>query len=370
MSLTEHANQHLLRLRPYQPGRPIEEVARDHGIRDLASIAKIASNENPLGPSPRAVDAMRKAVTDVHRYPDGGAYHLRHALARRLEIGPEQIVFGNGSNEILEFVAHAFLGPGRSAVMSERAFVIYRMLCVMFGAKAIETPMRGHTHDLDAMAAAVEPETRVVFVSNPNNPTGTMVGRDEVERLLDRVPDDVLVVMDEAYAELVEDPAYPDSIDDVKAGRQVLALRTFSKAYGLAGLRIGYGVASAECAGILERARQPFNANAVAQAAACAALDDEDHVVRTREAVRTGRKQLEEGCTDLGLEWIPSVANFMMVRVGDGAATATALEKLGVIVRPMAGYAMPEWVRVSVGVHGENAAFLRAMRAVKGSAAG
>lgn len=370
MSLTERANRDLLRLRPYEPGRPIEEVARDHGIGDPASIVKIASNENPLGPSPRALEAMRAAAADVHRYPDGGAYLLRHALARRLGVGPGQIVFGNGSNELLEFAAHAFLGPGASAVMSERAFVIYRMLCVMFGARAIEVPMRAHTHDLEAMAAAVEPDTRVVFVSNPNNPTGTMVSGKEVERFLDQVPGDVLVVMDEAYAELVDDPGYPDSLDYVKAGLPVLALRTFSKAYGLAGLRIGYGAASAECAGILERARQPFNVNSIAQAAACAALDDEEHVRRTREAVRRGRAQIEEGCTALGLEWIPSVANFLMVRVGNGGAAATELEKRGVIVRPMGGYAMPEWVRVTVGTSAENSAFLDAMRAMGARPAG
>jgi histidinol-phosphate aminotransferase len=370
MTLQQHANEHLMRLRPYQPGRPIEEVAREHGIHDPDSIVKIASNENPLGPSPKAVEAMRRAAAQVHRYPDGGAYLLRHKLARRLDVRPEQIVFGNGSNEILEFIAHAFLGPGRSAVMSERAFVIYKMLCVMFDAGAIEVPMQGHTHDLDRMADAVQPETRVVFVSNPNNPTGTMVTRDQVERFLGRVPGDVLVVMDEAYAELVEDPAYPDSVEYAKSGHQVIALRTFSKAYGLAGLRIGYGVASTDCAAILERARQPFNTNAVAQAAAVAALDDDEHVARTREAVRSGLQQLEQGCADLGLEWIPSVANFMMVRVGDGAAAAASLEKLGVIVRPMAGHAMPEWVRVTVGTHDENAVFLRALREIQRSVAG
>ncbi len=361
MTLTERANQHLLGLRPYQPGRPIKEVARDHGIEDASSIVKLASNENPLGPSPRALEAIRRAAAEVHRYPDGGAYHLRNALASKLDVDPGQIVFGNGSNEILELVGHAFLRPGTSAVMSERAFVVYRMVAQLFGAEAIQVPMRGHTHDLDAMAAAIRPDTTVVFVANPNNPTGTFVGKEEVDAFVRRVPNDVLVVFDEAYTELMDASDLPDTLGYVRDGKAVALVKTFSKAYGLAGLRIGYAVTTGECAGILDRAREPFNVDSLAQAAALAALEDEEHVRRTREVVRAGLRRLEEGFERLGLEWIPSVTNFLLVKVGDGASVASEMEKQGVIVRPMAGYAMPEWVRITVGTPEENDRCLEAL---------
>ena len=348
----------LASLVPYQPGKPIEEVEREYGLR--GSI-KLASNENPLGPSPRAVAALRAAIGDVHRYPDGGGFYLKQRLAEKLGVGADQVALGNGSNEILELLARSFLRPGADAVMSEQAFVVYASVVQAAAGIPRAVPLRDFTHDLDAMAAAVGKSTRLVFLGNPNNPTGTIYRRDAFERFLARIPRGVIIVADDAYAEYVEDPEYPRTLECHKPDRQLVTLRTFSKIYGLAGLRIGYGVGPAEVIAALDRIRQPFNVNSLAQTAALAALDDEEHVERSRRTNREGMRYLEHEFERLGLAYVPSQANFILVRVGDGAAVYEKLLRQGVIVRPMAGYAFPEHVRVTVGTAEENERFVAAL---------
>jgi histidinol-phosphate aminotransferase len=353
----------LASLVPYQPGKPIEEVEREYGLR--GSI-KLASNENPLGPSPRAVAALRAAIGDVHRYPDGGGFYLKQRLAEKLGVGADQVALGNGSNEILELLARSFLRPGEDAVMSEQAFVVYASVVQAAAGIPRAVPLRDFTHDLDAMAAAVGKSTRLVFLGNPNNPTGTIYRRDAFERFLARIPRDVIIVADDAYAEYVEDPEYPQTLECHKPDRLLVALRTFSKIYGLAGLRIGYGVGPAEVIAALERIRQPFNVNSLAQTAALAALDDEEHVERSRRTNREGMRYLEREFERLGLAYVPSQANFILVRVGDGTAVYEKLLRQGVIVRPMAGYAFPEHVRVTVGTAEENRRFVDALEKALG----
>ncbi len=365
MKLLTKLNPNVAAIQPYEPGRPIEEVARELGL-DPATIIKLASNESGLGPSPRAMTAVRAALKDAHRYPDGGAYELRGKLAAQFGLERANLVLGNGSNELLELVGHCFLGPGRSAVFSKHAFVVYKLVSVLFGARQIEVPCTpGLGHDLDAMAAAIAPDTAVIFVCNPNNPTGTMVDAKALRRFLGRMPDDVLVVLDEAYAELCT-AAYPDSIPEVKAGRNVLICRTFSKSYGLAGLRLGYGLAAPPLARALDQARQPFNVNSLAQAAALAALDDKEFVARNRELCRQGKAYLENQCRRLGLPFIPSFANFMLIEVGDGAQVTKDLQAAGVIVRPMGGYGLPQYLRVTYGMPEENERFVRTLSRVLG----
>jgi histidinol-phosphate aminotransferase len=349
----------LASLVPYQPGKPIEEVEREYGIRD--SI-KLASNENPLGPSPRAVAALLAAVAAVHRYPDGGGFHLKMKLAERLGVGADQVALGNGSNEILELLARSFLRPGEDAVMSEQAFVVYASVVQAAAGIPRAVPLRAFTHDLDAMAAAVGKSTRLVFLGNPNNPTGTIYHRDAFERFLARIPKDVIIIADDAYAEYVEDPEYPRTLEYLKPDRLLVTLRTFSKIYGLAGLRIGYGVGPAEVIAALERIRQPFNVNSLAQIAALAALDDDEHVDRSRRANREGMRFLEREFARLDLTYVPSQANFVLVRVGDGEKVYEKLLCQGVIVRPMGGYALPEHIRVTVGTAEENRRFVDALK--------
>ncbi len=347
----------------YEPGRPAEEVAREHGL-DPRTIIKLASNENPLGPSPRAIAAMRAAATTAHRYPDGGAFYLRRALADQLGVAPDHLVFGNGSNELIEFLFHAFVGPGDEVIVGDRAFVIYKFMTRMFQARCVEVPFRRHTHDLPAMLAAVTSRTRLVFVASPNNPTGTRVTNRALASFVRRLPAHVLLVLDEAYHDFLEDP--PPAIRYAQR-HQVVVLRTFSKMAGLAGLRIGYGIARPEIIRSLERVRQPFNCNAIAQAAALAALRDHAHVRRTRALTTRGLAMLMREFETLGLEYLPSCANFIMVRVGDGAARCRALQQQGIIVRPMDGYQMPDWIRVSIGTMRENRALVRALASGCGS---
>jgi histidinol-phosphate aminotransferase len=349
----------LASLVPYEPGKPIEEVEREYGI---PNSIKIASNENPLGPSPKAVAAIRAALGDLHRYPDGGGFALKRRLAEKLGVAPEEIILGNGSNEVLELVARAFLRPGEEAVLSEQAFVVYASVVQATAGIPRAVPLTDFTHDLDAMLAAVTPKTRIVFLANPNNPTGTIYRRAEFERFLARIRKDVVVIADEAYAEYVVDPEYPDSLRHRADGRLLLTCRTFSKIYGLAGLRIGYGVGPAELVEVLNRIRQPFNVNSLAQIGALAALDDDEHVERSRRVNREGMERIESGLRELGLESVPSQANFVLVRVGDGRAVTEALLRRGVIVRPMGGYRFPEHVRVTVGTAAENDRFLVALR--------
>jgi histidinol-phosphate aminotransferase len=351
----------LASLAPYQPGKPIEEVEREYGIRD--SI-KLASNENPLGPSPRAVAALAAAVHDVHRYPDGSGFALKNKLAAKLGIGADQVILGNGSNEVLELVARTFLRPGTEAVMSAQAFVVYASVVQAAAAIPRTVPLRDLTHDLDGILAAVRPSTRIVFLGNPNNPTGTIYRRPAFERFLRAIRRDVVVVADDAYAEYADDPEYPDTLRDQHPERLLVTLRTFSKIYGLAGLRIGYGVAPAPVISQLERVRQPFNVNSLAQAAALAALDDDEHLERSRRANAEGKQFLQTEFGRLGLDFCPTQANFLLVRVGDGAAVTERLLREGVIVRPMGIYGFADAIRVTIGTAAENQRFVAALEKV------
>jgi len=351
-------------LTPYSPGMPIEELERELGIR--GSI-KLASNENPLGPSPRALAAVAAALPDLHRYPDGACFHLTRRLAARHRVAAEEILVGNGSNELLELVVRSFLRPGDEAVMADQAFVIYRLIVQAAAGVPRVVPLRDFTHDLEAMARAVTGRTRIVFLGNPNNPTGTIFRRAAWEAFLAAMPGHVIVLADDAYAEYVEDRDYPDTIAMRGDGTvPVVTLRTFSKLYGLAGLRVGYAVAAAPLIEVLGRVRQPFSVNALAQVAACAALDDEEHVRRTLATNREGMTHLTQAFARLGLEYVPSAANFVLVRVGEGARVYEALLRRGVIVRPMDAYGFPAHVRVTVGLPEENARFVEALAGVLG----
>jgi histidinol-phosphate aminotransferase len=360
-------NPALDQLPVYQPGRPIEEVARELGL-PAEHIIKLASNENPLGPSPAALGAMQDAIHRVHLYPDGNAFYLKNRLAEKLGLQPANLILGNGSNEIIEFVAHALLTPGTEVVASQFCFAVYPIVTQLFGATLVTVPARDHGHDLPAMLGAVTPRTRLLFVANPNNPTGTLAGTDDVLHLVHNVPDHVLLVMDEAYLEFLDSPA--DLLPLIREGRRhnLLLMRTFSKIYGLAGLRLGYGIGSPELIAALEKIRQPFNTNAVAQAAALAALDDEAHLAATRDNNRRGLAFLEAGFSSLNLEFVPSFANFILVRVGDGARVFSELQRRGVITRPMGGYQLPEWIRITVGTERENRRCLEALGEVLASA--
>ena len=360
-SIWDQANPHLRDLGLYEPGKPIEETARESGLRP-EEIVKLASNENPLGPSPRALAAMTSALAGANFYPDGGGYYLREALAERLGVARENIILGNGSNEIIEFIGHAFLRPGVTSVTSENAFIAYRLLTALFGAKTIEVPDHDHHFDLEALLAAITPETRVVFIANPNNPTGTLVRQEEVDRFMERVPEKVVVVFDEAYHEYLDDA--PDTLRFVKQGRNVIVLRTFSKIHGLASMRLGYGVAHPELIRVLQKTREPFNVNGVVQAGAVASLADAEHQRATKELTDEGRAYLEREFAALQLRFVPSVANFVLVHVGDGKTIFEKLLKKGVIVRALKGYKLPEWIRISVGTMEQNRKCIAALREV------
>jgi histidinol-phosphate aminotransferase len=363
-SLDDLASPYLRGLIPYAPGKPIEEVERELGIRESV---KLASNENPLGPSPMALQALREALPEIHRYPDGSGHRLRHALASHWHVSPDQLILGNGSNELLELAGRCFLLPGDEAVYAEQAFIVYDMVAQITGAKKVTVPLKEFTHDLDGLCAAISPRTKLVFVGNPNNPTGTAVPARVLEAFLESVPPEVLVVLDEAYYEFLPPDLAPDALRFVRDGRLILVLRTFSKIYGLAGLRIGYGIGPAGLIALLNRAREPFNTSSLAQAAATAALGDIAHVARTRAVTEAGRESLTEGCRTLGLPVVPSVANFLLVDVGrPGPATADALLRHGVIVRPMVGYGFATHLRISIGTPQENDRCLAALQAVLG----
>ena len=351
MSIQQFANQYVCDLVAYEPGKPIEETARELGL-DPETIVKLASNENPLGPAPAAIEAMKQEAAGVHIYPDGGGYKLRQALADHHGLGLENVVLGNGSNEIIELLCHCFLNPKTELIAAEHAFVVYKLMATLFGAKYVEVADPDFIHDLDGMADAITEDTRLVFIANPNNPTGTMVNQEALDRFMDRLPDHVVAVLDEAYYEFLDDA--PDTVKYVREGRNVCVLRTFSKAYGLAGLRIGYGLASSQVAAILQKARQPFNANSMAQAAALAAMNDSEHVAKTMETNRTGLAFYEQAFTARDLEYVPSAANFVLVKVGDGDDLFAKMLRKGVIVRAMSGYKLPEWVRISIGTMPEN----------------
>jgi histidinol-phosphate aminotransferase len=364
-TLTELARPQVLELVPYSPGRPMEEVERELGIDD---VLKLASNENPLGPSPMALQAIREALQGLHRYPDGGCYALRQGLSRRLGVKPEELCFGNGSNELLELVTRAFLGPGDVAVMGHPAFVVYRSVCQAVGGEIREVPLKDFTHDLRGMLKAVTARTKLLFLGNPNNPTGTCVSPADLDDFVRALPPDIILVVDEAYREYVPRHLQPDLLRYVREGRYLLTLRTFSKAYGLAGLRIGYGIGSPEMVELLNRVRQPFNVNALAQKAAVAALGDAAHLQETLRIADAGRRTLQSRFDELGLVTIPSVTNFILVNVGmEGKAVAEALLRKGVIVRSMEGYGLPAYIRVTVGTPQENGRALQALAEVLGA---
>lgn len=365
MSLPLPLHPALKSLPVYQPGRPIEEVARELGL-PAADIIKLASNENPFGPSPLALAAMKGAIEKVHLYPDGNVFHLKQKLAQLLAVEPASLIFGNGSNEILELVGHALLEPGTEVVASQYCFAVYPIVAHLFGARLVTVPARDFGHDIPAMLNAITPRTRIVFVANPNNPTGTRASDADIVRLVNEVPSGVLLVMDEAYIEFLHKPV--DLLPLVRRGDfpNLLLTRTFSKIYGLAGLRLGYGIGHPELIAALEKTRQPFNINLVSQAAALAALDDAPHVAKTRENNRAGLEFYELAFRKLGLKFVPSHANFILVRVGDGKRAFAELQKRGVIVRPMASYDLPEWVRISIGTPRENARCLEALQEVLG----
>ena len=345
------AHEHILKLNVYEPGKPVEELARDLGLRE-EEIIKLASNENPLGPSPKALEAMRKTLERSHFYPDGGGYELCGAVAERLGMARDNIVLGNGSNEIIEFIGHAFLRPGDEVVVARHSFAVYKLMAQLFGADTVEVPDPEFTADLDAMLAAITPKTRAVFIANPNNPTGTMVGQEAIDRFMTKVPDHVLIIFDEAYHEFLDDA--PDVLPYIRQGRNVVVMRTFSKIMGLANLRIGYGITTPELAAVLQRTRQPFNANGIAQAGALAGLLDEEHMRKTRELTHEGLAYLEKEFAAMGLEYVPSAANFVLVKVGDGNAIFQAMLRKGIILRAMGSYGMPEWIRISVGTMDQN----------------
>lgn len=352
------------KLSPYVPGKPVDELARELNL-DPAGIVKLASNENPLGPSPRVLEAVRGELAELTRYPDGNGFVLKQRLAQRYAVQIDQVTLGNGSNDILELVARAYLAPGLNAVFSAHAFAVYPIATQAVGAQGKVVPARDYGHDLDAMLAAIDANTRVVFIANPNNPTGTWFDADALTRFLSQVPESVLVVLDEAYIEYAEGGDLPDGLDFLAAHPNLLVSRTFSKAYGLAALRVGYAISSARIADVLNRVRQPFNVNSLALAAACAALDDAEYLMASRQANTAGMRQLESAFAELGLRWIPSKGNFVAVDFArDAAPINQALLREGVIVRPVAGYGMPTFLRISIGTEAENARFIEVLRKV------
>ena len=364
MKLEALVNPSVLTQPIYEPGKPIEYVARELGL-DPTTIIKLASNENPFGPSPLAKAAAIKALDQGELYPDGECVALRARLAQAWGLDAKQFVIGNGSNELIELLGHVFLRPGDEVVMGNPSFAVYKLVTMLFGAKPVEVPLVNHAHDLAALAAAVTSSTKLVFVPSPNNPMGTSNTEAELLAFGRSLPEHVVFVFDEAYAEYLETP--PDLRPLMRENRKVVCLRTFSKIYGLASLRVGYGYASFEMASLLNRVRQPFNVNAIGQAAAIAALDDEGFVAECRRKNHIGLRRLEAGMQALGLATVPSMANFLLVKVGDGARVFSDLQKQGVIVRPMRAYGMPEWLRVTVGTASQNERLLSALAKVLNS---
>ncbi|MCA1988164.1 MAG: histidinol-phosphate transaminase [Desulfarculus sp.] len=348
---------------PYKPGKPIEELERELGI---SGAIKLASNENPLGPSPRALEAMHAALTNLHRYPDGAGFALRQALAARFKVGFGQTCIGNGSDEIIEFLARAYIRPGQMALAARPSFLMYSKLVQVAGGRLVETPLDAdYRIDLKAMLAAITPETRLVFINNPDNPAGTAVSRRQLGEFLDRVPEGVLVVLDEAYIDFASDPEVAQGVDFLDHPTPVVVMRTFSKIAGLAGLRIGFALGPEEVINAFDRVRQPFNTSSVAQAGALAALGDDEFVARTRELVWRGLQDFYRCFDELGLFYLPSQANFVLVKVGQNApAVADALLRRGVIVREMTSYGLPEFLRISVGLDAENARFIKEFQAI------
>ncbi|MCB9800071.1 MAG: histidinol-phosphate transaminase [Candidatus Omnitrophica bacterium] len=347
-------------VKPYKPGKPIKEVERELGLKN---VIKLASNENPLGPSGKSVRAMKKAIRDIHLYPDGGCYYLTKKLSQMLEVSESQIIVGNGSNEIIELLARGFLSPGDEVLSSEQTFLVYPILSQVCGARYVTVPMKNHGYDLKALLQAVSDRTKIIFIANPNNPTGTYVTAKEVESFLKHIPEDILVCFDEAYLDFVEAKDFPNALQYVKRDLpNVLVLRTFSKAYGLAGLRVGYGIGHKKVIQYLHKIRQPFNVNSIAQAAALAALGDTFFRWRTKRLVASGRRYFYKQFKKMKLKYLPSQANFVLVDTGvDGDRVYEALLRKGVIVRSMKAYGFETWLRITIGKTKENKRFCRAL---------
>jgi histidinol-phosphate aminotransferase len=359
--ICELAPAYIRAIAPYQPGKPIAELARELEL-DPDSIIKLASNENPLGVSPLAMRAMQAALADIARYPDGNGFELKQALAQRYGVAMDQIVLGNGSNDVLELAARAFLAPSLEAIYAQHSFAVYPLATQAVGAAGIEVPAREFAHDLEAMLRAVTPRTRLVFLANPNNPTGTLIRSSELHEFLRALSRHVVVVLDEAYNEYIPDDLKTDSVGWLGEFPNLIVTRTFSKAYGLAGLRVGYAFAHPGVADLMNRVRQPFNVNSISLAAAAAGLGDLDFVRRSFELNQTGMRRITGGLTQLGLAYIPSFGNFVSFKVNDAAGVFQRLLRRGVIVRPIAGYGMPDYLRVTIGLAAENERFLEALR--------
>ncbi len=358
--IADLAPDYIRAIAPYQGGKPITELAREMGL-EVNSIVKLASNENPLGISPKAEFAIQEALLDIARYPDGNSFALRDAVCQKFNLQPNQLVFGNGSNDILELSAHAFLTTESEVIYSQHAFAVYALVTQAMGAKGVVVPAKNYGHDLSAMLAAITSKTRMIFIANPNNPTGTLISQPDLHAFLSQVPSSVLVVLDEAYDEYLSDANKAVSLAWLATFDNLIISRTFSKAYGLAGLRVGFGVTSSGVADMMNRVRQPFNVNSIAQAAAAVSLTDDEFVARSRALNNAGMLQITQGLQKLGLEFIPSFANFVSFRINNAGDAYQKLLKKGVIVRPIANYEMPDYLRVSIGLFSENAKFLEVL---------
>lgn len=363
MSLSTLAPDYIRQIAPYQGGKPISELAREMGLNE-AEIVKLASNENPLGISPKAQLAIEDAISEIARYPDGNCFALRDAVSQKFKVAPNQIVFGNGSNDILELAARAFLQAGDEAIYSQHAFAVYPLVTQAVGAKGVVVPAKDYGHDLDGFLAAITDKTRLIFVANPNNPTGTLIEKNLLKTFLAKVPSHVLVLLDEAYDEYLAESDKSEAIDWLAHNQNLMISRTFSKAYGLAGLRVGFGIMHADLADIFNRVRQPFNVNSVAQMAAVASLHDDDFVARSYALNQAGMLQITQGLTYLGLSYIPSFGNFVSFKIENAAQVNRQLLQKGVIVRPIANYELPDYLRVSIGLYSENARFLEVLTTI------
>lgn len=365
MNICDLAPDYIRDIAPYQPGKPISELAREMGLHE-ADIVKLASNENPLGMSPAALEAVEAALPDLALYPDGNGFALKQTICRKFGVAMEQIVLGNGSNDVLEFMARSFLRPGLDAIYSQHAFAVYPLVVKAIGAKGVEVPAKNFGHDLDAMRTAVTDTTRIIFIANPNNPTGTFLPAPALRAFIKSLPQNVLVVLDEAYTEYLPAEQKSRSIEWLNEFPNLVISRTFSKAYGLAGLRVGFGLAHADLIAMMNRVRQPFNVNSLALAAAAAALDDDEFVQRSYALNQLGMVQLTHEFKRMGLDYIPSSGNFVSVKIGNAAGVYQKLLRAGVIVRPIASYGMPEYLRVTIGLASQNEKFLSALATAMG----
>jgi histidinol-phosphate aminotransferase len=361
------ANEPILDIAPYEPGKPIQELERELGI---AGAIKLASNENPLPPSPKVLAALRQGLTGLNRYPDGSGYYLRQALAKRHGVSADSILLGNGSNELLELVARTFVRQGEEVVFPHPSFVVYPSIVQSVGGIRVVVTLKGHRLDLTTMARAITPLTKLVFIANPNNPTGTIVTGDEIEAFVKEVPERVIVVFDEAYVEFAEGPDFPDSLGLLRQGRRVVVVRTFSKLASLAGLRVGYAIADPDFVALVNRIRQPFNVNALAQVAALASLDDEEHARATLAMIREGVTTLYRAFDEMGVTYVPTRANFILVEVPNADEVYRQLLRAGVIVRSMMSFGLERALRITVGTPEENARLIEALRRVLSKARG